>query len=1252
MKDPVTSIGQYLVKRLATAANRISQTVQPLLNPFNFLSTPNWATHWQTKAQYRRQIEQESSHSRDLREALFNESTDALFLVDPDTLLTVDCNDRAVVLFEANGKDELINLEGHTLQRRRFTDEELEQIANQINTQGFWSREVEYITRRGNFFWGNIAAKQINVAGRRLNLVRVTDISDRKRAEAALQESEARYRRIIETANEGIWSIDNDNKTSFVNPKMAEILGYTVDEMLGKSMFDFMDEAGIEIAHRNVERRRQGISEQHDFKFQHKNGSDIWALLSVSPIVDEAGHYAGALGMITDISDRKQAELSLQQANAELDRFFSVALDLLCIANTDGYFLRLNPAWERTLGYPINKLQGQKFLDFVHPDDRDATLDAVGVLSKGGEILGFTNRYRHQDESYRWIEWRSISVGNSIIYAAARDITEQRYAEAALRQSEAKNRAMLSAIPDLLLRVKRDGTCLDFIPPVTALEPNFIPIQCNIAEVLPPEILQYQLERMDQALATGELQVWEQQLLRFGVLCDEEVRLVHCEDDEFLIIVRDITERKQAEIALQKLNIELEQRVQQRTQDLQAERLRLQLALDAAQMGTWSCSLQTGVVIWSERAEEIFGFAPGTFPGTREAFLHQLHPEDFEQVTAAIAHTYETRSPYNIEYRIRQLDGDIRWIAAWGIIPADSPENDPQLIGVIADITARKQAEAALQQLNQELEQRVRDRTQDLQQAMEAAETANRAKSTFLANMSHELRTPLNTILGFAQLMTRDTTIAPEKRQQLNIINRSGEHLLNLINDILEMSKIEAGRIQFTPRCFNLYALLQTLEQMFSVRATEKGLSFTVQHPTTVPPCIETDENKLRQVLINLVGNAIKFTEQGQVILQVSTIPQSGASISPNSLPDTPDKTRTTLRFEITDSGSGIDPTELNSVFEPFTQSSKQIFQEGTGLGLSISRQFVQLMGGDLTAISTPGVGSTFTVTLPVQQVDATNLAASLPRRILALAPNQPSYRILVVEDNETNRQLLVQLLQSIGFDVQIAVNGQDAIALWQRWHPQLIWMDMQMPVLNGYEATRQIRLLEQTEGESQEAEGDAGNQVSGFGDGALPTPYPLSPIPHHPSPISNSPASPSPARTIIIALTASAFEEDRIRVLGVGCDDFVRKPFQETELLEKITEYLGVQYFYAESKAVEFGGNALLADPLDAIAALRALPSNWLNELYQATIQLDSQQLTYLIAQIAPIHPTLATQLTEKVDNFDFEPLLTLLQEAMPDPN
>lgn len=486
--------------------------------------------------------------------------------------------------------------------------------------------------------------------------------------------------------------------------------------------------------------------------------------------------------------------------------------------------------------------------------------------------------------------------------------------------------------------------------------------------------------------------------------------------------------------------------------------------------------------------------------------------------------------------------------------------------------------------------------------AKQAAEAANIAKSEFLANMSHELRTPLNAIIGFTQVMSRDRSLSSEHQQHVNIISRSGEHLLELINDILQMSKIEAGKITLNTNSFDLYRLLDDLKAMLQLKALSKGLQLIIDCTADVPQYVETDERKLREVLINLLGNAIKFTGKGSVTLRVRAKQgNENRSFSENSKEVQP--TSYCLTFEVEDTGPGIALEERNALFTPFGQTETgRNSQEGTGLGLAISQKFVQLMGGgDITVSSTLGKGTTFAFNIQIATSSASEIqTAQETRKVIGLAPDQPDYRILIVEDNLENRLLLVKLLTSVGFSVCEAENGQEAIALLSSYSPHLILMDMRMPVMNGYEATRQIKA---------HLKGQA---------------------------------------TAVIALTASALEEDREAILSAGCDDFMCKPFREESLWEKIAQQLGVHYLYEESE-VRGEDEAVRDESIPSDESLKyhlsQMPREWVEKLYQAALKGLDHVIIQLLEQIPETHVPLANTLEDWANNFLFDRVIDLIQ-------
>ena len=527
----------------------------------------------------------------------------------------------------------------------------------------------------------------------------------------------------------------------------------------------------------------------------------------------------------------------------------------------------------------------------------------------------------------------------------------------------------------------------------------------------------------------------------------------------------------------------------------------------------------------------------------------------------------EHRVIHSAECSLRVHDGELRTV----LFSAEMIEVDGQfcLVSTMNDISDRRQSEISLQQAKLE------------------AETANQAKSRFLSNMSHELRTPLNAILGFTQVMSRDASLSITQRDQVDIINRSSEHLLEMINDVLDMAKIESGRVDVYLNSFDLYRLLETLEDMFSIRLSTKGIGLVIERSHNVPQFVKTDEGKLRQILINLIGNAIKFTDEGQILIRVKLLEDKKLN----------KKSSTLLFFDVEDTGVGISTHEIDSIFEAFVQSKlgRSSTRVGTGLGLPICREFVQLLNGNISVSSTLGHGSLFQFYIPVEAVSAPN---DLPAPIITgLSPGQSLYRILVVDDRWESCQLILQILEPLGFDVRDAQNGEEAIALWQDWNPHLVLMDMRMPIMDGYTATQHIK-----------------TNLQG-------------------------------RNTVIIALTANALEEDAETILKAGCDAIIHKPFRESEIFQALEQHLGIHFTVQVQKPISH--TSMIKQPVGNLrqSLLESMPRAWIAEVHDAAQKVDNPVLLLLITEIPENNDVLRDALTHLVKNFRCDVIFELTE-------
>jgi PAS domain S-box-containing protein len=1041
---------------------------------------------------------------------------------------------------------------------------------------------------------------------------------ERQRTTQALRNSEEKFRQLAETIQEVFFIESADLKrTLYVSPAYEAIWGRSC-ESLYQDSHSWLSAIHPEDGDRILSILEQGLAgkeSRYEYRIVRPDGSIRWIFTRLFPVFSETGKLLRHVGLAQNISDRKQIEAALHQLNQELElrvqqRTQELLQSQVALQESEQFLRSIYDGVEQLI-FVIDVLESG---DFRYAGWNAATGSATGITSEEvvgrgpedvhGMIQGAKVRQRYAnclkagvvityEECLTFCQQRSwfLTTLNPLRNSTGRiyrlvgttfDITERKQVEAALRESEERFRQLAENIESVFWMTNAEHDRMLYVSPAYERvwgQSREVPHNSSRSwlKTVHPEdrdrvmkiLLQQAAGDYDQEYRivrpNGEIRWIRDRAFPIRNVVGEVYRIAG--------IAEDISDRKQAEQALQ-----------------QSE-ARVRAFLDAIPDFMFRLN-QEGVYLDFKTEHE----AAGIFKQRVGQNICEVLPGQVAQsYLAAMQRALESKTVQVFEYQLPQdnivRDWESRIVAS----------GDDEVLVIVRDISERqamlrqrKQAEIALRQANSRLESRVEARTVELKAAKEAAEAANRAKTVFLANMSHELRTPLNAILGFTQLMTTERSLSQQASEYLNIINRSGEHLLGLINDILEMSKIEAGRASLNPSNFDLHLLLHTLEEMLQLKAEFKGLQLIFDYAPTLPRQIRTDENKLRQVLLNLLGNAIKFTEQGSVTLRVRF-----ASTPP------------TLNFAVEDTGVGIAPVDLKNLFQPFMQaSSGQSFQEGTGLGLSISQQFVRLMGGDITVNTELGEGSIFQFSVPTAIV-ATDCAVEQPpkRQVLSLAPGQSNYRLLVVEDQAESRQLLVKLLNSRGFEVREAENGQTAIDLWEQWQPHLIWMDLRMPVLDGYEATRRIKAASQ-------------------------------------------------GHTTIIALTASAFEETQAAILAAGCDDFVHKPFRSETIFNKMAEHLGISYIYARTDqdsiaSSQFSVRAASSEyqnkKYDAqlVESLALMSTGWIMQLQQAAIKGLDHQMLRLINQMPSSLAALAHTLTQWTNNFRFDKVINLIQEA-----
>ena len=899
----------------------------------------------------------------------------------------------------------------------------------------------------------------------------------------ALRDSEGRYRTLVENTGDVICQLDARGRYSYVGANCLAVFGYEAAQLIGRRPLDLVHPDDLLVGLDALRQRRRG---QVMLRVQHGGGGWRWVEIS-SNVYDTPDGEIGAVLVARDVTERRLAEVGLAQSQANLTALIDNTDDAVWSVDHELRMVAFNATAQREYRlYCDGEMHtGQRAGERLGDVER-AYWDGLYRRALGGERFVTEQHDEHGAAPRDYLlSFNPIMDGGAVSGVAvfSREITARKRAEETLRRSETRYRLVAQAANDAIWDWDLTTQRVDWNDHIQTLfgwrpeevEPDSV---WWAAHIHPDDAIR--VHDSICAVIEGGGQAWRDEYRfrcrdgSYAVVDDRGyvVRGAAGEPQRMIGAMTDITMRRQAEEALRRSEHQFRSLIE-RGSDLIS-------IVDG-----------DGIMRYASPSHwTVLGYKPEDLVG--RSSIDHVHPDDL----AGLARDAIAIGDAPVEFRFRHADG------GWRVLEShlNNLSDDPAVGGQVVnsrDITDRKRAEA------------------DLQRAKEAAEAASRVKSQFVANMSHEIRTPMNGILGMTELAL-DTELDAEQREYLETVRASGEWLLTLLNDVLDFSKIEAGRVALDPTEFDLRAMLAETLRILTPRAHGKGLALVSTVDDDVPAVVVGDPDRLRQVLVNLIGNAIKFTARGDVALHVSCAAPAGAPL--------------VLRVAVRDSGIGIAPDQQKAIFDAFVQADGSATREygGTGLGLAICRELVSLMGGEIGVKSTPGLGSTFHFTARVGTVQA----GRAPRPAAAVPAPLPSphgpLRILLAEDNVVNQRLAVRLLEKRGHSVAVAVNGTAVLAAVECERFDVVLMDVQMPGMDGLEATAEIRRREREAGA---------------------------------------------VRLPIIAMTAHAMSGDRERCLGAGMDGYVAKPIQTAALLGAIDAVFGAAPVPAPPRAVAANG-------------------------------------------------------------------------------
>ncbi|MFP4422428.1 MAG: PAS domain S-box protein [Desulfococcaceae bacterium] len=856
------------------------------------------------------------------------------------------------------------------------------------------------------------------------------------------------------------------------------------------------------------------------------------------------------------VDERKRVMAALQENEETFRSLFENAGSLIAFLR-NRVIQMANPACSRALGYSPEEMAGMNTQTLhISPEKyEEFAREVYPKIQRDGQWNGEWP-FRRRNGEILWFEWSMTGKEAGDLLCVGHDVTIRKQAETALRESESRFRWLIQALRHLLWTTDPSGQTTflsqswrDF----TGHDPARLAGD-EWSRFIHPDDVVPTIRRWKSAL-TGDGERLEMELrmervdglYRWMNVLAVPVRDGRNQIRQWMAVAWDIHESREAQ------------------ERLRRSEARFRRLVNLSPYGIEELDTEGRIHFANPALARIFGLELEEITSKTIFDLARGDPEELRSYFKHLCAERPTPTPYFGEYlapsgRLLHIQVD------WDYVVNDADELEG-FVAVISDITRRKRDEDA-----------VREAKESAERLALRAEAATRAKSLFLANMTHEIRTPLNAILGYCQILRREPSLPSHCRDHIEIMYRGGRHLLTILNDILDMSKIEAGRMRLHPKPTDLYRLMEDMAEMFGPIAASKSLEFRLSREKADHRWVMTDRSKLRQVLVNLLGNALKFTAAGSVYLILET----------RRL----DSDRVRLSVSVADTGRGIARERMETLFDAFNQGEEiPAEHSGTGLGLSISREIVRLMGGDITVAPGPGKGSVFRFHVEVEPADLEEpLTLSKGdvdyRARLRLPPGASPPRVLVAEDRKTNRDILVHMLEAVGAEVRTATNGGEAVAAWKRLRPELIFMDLRMPVMDGLEATRRI--------------------------------------------VETAPPDRLP---IIIAVTASAFEEDRSAILAAGCRDLLVKPVQMEDMLRMLRDTAGWEL---ESPAKPPASTETVQTSKD----IDQLSPETREALLNAVARADVQGIVGLVDRLEEDLPAFAAAARKLMERFDYETL------------